>query len=441
MIFLPATPMALLAAVLAIAAAIPGACAETVALEDIPRRVRAGHPGLIAARMRIEEARGRFQGAGRLSNPSLGVELKHDRKFEEGTLTLSLDQSFPITSRLRLERVLSHKAIAAAELEVLDAERKLIAEAQTAAVRLLYLARQRQLRTQQAEVSASLAEFAVKRAQMGEISPLDAAQAQVDSQRILLEINQLEVERVAIAGELRLKLGSASATPLTISGTLPAPGAMQTAPSQRVTRAAPLGGAMYGPLPPAPRGAPLNRPDYQRARLAEESAKTEVDLARAKKWEDVTAGIMLEGERARDEPEGLERNIYMGFRLSIPLPLWNQNRGEILEKEAGARRAVLETRALESEIVNEAAQARAEMAANARLANETRTTLLPLVQKQAERLEESYKKGEVEMLIVLRSREQRLALESAILDATRNYHLARIRYDSATGRYSGQSLR
>ncbi|HSI87202.1 MAG: TolC family protein [Candidatus Methylacidiphilales bacterium] len=401
--------------------------AETVTLASIPERIRTSNPSLIAARLRIEEARARFQGAGRLANPSLGIELKHDRKFEEGTLTLSLDQSFPVTARLRLEKVLSHKAIAAAELEIRDAERKLIAEAQTAAVKLIYLARQRELRRQQAELSASLAQFATKRAQMGEISALDAAQAQVDSQRILLEVNQLEVERVSLTGELRMKLGSVSGT-LTVGGGLPAPVSSPREISAGATTSAPKSRAMYGPI---------LRPDYQKAKLAEQSARTEVEIAKAKKWEDVTAGVMLEGERSRDEPEGLERNIYMGFRLSIPLPLWNQNQGEIREKQAAVVRSVLETKALEVDIANEALLARNEMAANAQLANETQEKLMPLVIQQTDRLEQAYKRGEVDMLTVLRSRDQRLALESAILDATRNYHLARIRYDSATGKYSG----
>ncbi|PTX91899.1 hypothetical protein DB346_23360 [Verrucomicrobia bacterium LW23] len=398
------------------------AFAETVTLTSIPERIRTSNPTLIAARLRIEEARGRFQGAGRLSNPSLGVQLTHDRKFEEGTLTLSFDQAFPITARLRLERIISHQAIAAAELEVRDAERKLISDAQTVAVKLIHVGQQRQLRLQQAEVFGSLAQFAQKRAQAGEISPLDAAQAQVDSQRIRLEVNQLEVEKTSLTGELRLKLGTLSASPLLVAGTLSAPASQ---------------GAVYGP--PLPKHGPVLRPDYLKAKLAEETTRTEVKLAKAKKWDDVTAGLIVEGDRSRDEPEGLDRAVYFGFRLNVPLPLWNQNKGEILEKLASARRAVLETKALEVDISNEVNAALSEMAANAQLANETRNGLMPLVLKQTERLEEAYTKGEADMLKVLRSREQRFALESAILDATRNYHLAKIRYDTATGKNAGIS--
>lgn len=45
----------------------------------------------------------------------------------------------------------------------------------------------------------------------------------------------------------------------------------------------------------------------------------------------------------------------------------------------------------------------------------------------------SFKTGEADLLSVLRAREQQLELEAAILDASRDFHLARIRYEAAVG--------
>ncbi len=73
------------------------------------------------------------------------------------------------------------------------------------------------------------------------------------------------------------------------------------------------------------------------------------------------------------------------------------------------------------------------MQANAALARETRGTLLPLVQEQTAKLEKAYESGQTDLLTVLRAREQRLQLEAAALDAARDFHLARIRYEAATG--------
>jgi cobalt-zinc-cadmium efflux system outer membrane protein len=372
---------------------------------------RQNNPELQAARLRIDEARGRLLGSGRLANPEVGASFMHDFRFEEGTVGLSFDQKFPVTARLQLEKALSAKLVDAAELEVRDAERKAIAEVQELMVKLVSLEKQRALRQQQTELAQKLSKFASDRAAKGEISPLDAAQAQVDAQRLLLESRKLETERVSFHGLLKPKLGIRAEDSLTVTGELPS----TSLPGQVSWQ---------------------KRPDYQLARIQEEASRTGIDLARSKKWDDLTAGLMWEGERMEDAPEGLENTGFIGFRLSIPLPFWNKNEGEIAEKNAAALRASLETKALAASISNEAAAARAEMDANAKLAVETKDKLLPLVLEQTDRLEKAYESGQTDLLTVLRAREQRLQLEAAVLDATRDFHLARIRYESATAKHA-----
>ena len=389
-------------------AAASSASALTLSIPDIAQRIVQHNPDLAAARLSIEEARGRLLGAGRRANPEAGFDLKHDPRFSEGAIGLSLDQKFPVTARLRLEKKLSAQLVAAAELEVREIERKIIAEAQMLGVKLLSLEQQRALRQQQTELATKLADFAKGRAAVGELSALDAAQAQVDAQRLLLESRKLETERVSFIGELKPKFGLSSQSALSITGTLPA---MKSVTAMRSWE---------------------QRADYQLARLKEDASLTDIDLARSKKWEDISVGAVLEGERMEDAPEGLSRTGFLGFRVSIPLPFWNKNEGEIAEKTASAQRAALETKALGSLIANEAQAALNEMKANAALAAETKDKLLPLVNEQTAKLEKAYESGQTDLFTVLRARDQRLQLEAAVLDATRDYHLARIRYEAAT---------
>ena len=120
-------------------------------------------------------------------------------------------------------------------------------------------------------------------------------------------------------------------------------------------------------------------------------------------------------------------------RISIPLPFWNRNQGEIAEKAASAERARLESAALATQIMSEADTAHREMQANADLARETRDKLLPLVLEQTAKLEKAFEAGQADMLTILRARDQRLQMEAAALDAVRDFHLARIRYEAAIG--------
>ncbi|MCW0218156.1 MAG: TolC family protein, partial [Prosthecobacter sp.] len=177
--------------------------ASALSLSEIASRVRDHHPQLKAARLAVEEARGRQLGSGRLSNPSLGFEFQNESRASPRSGVFSLDQSFPITRRLSLEKQLSTQLVAAAELEVKDAERRLISEARSFAVKLLALDQQRSLRQQQTQLAQKLSSFAKERAAAGELSPLDAAQAQVDAQRLQLEARRIEIESVSLQGELK----------------------------------------------------------------------------------------------------------------------------------------------------------------------------------------------------------------------------------------------
>ncbi|MES2506267.1 MAG: TolC family protein [Verrucomicrobiota bacterium] len=382
--------------------------ASALTLSDIAPRVRHYHPQLKAARMAVEEARGRQLGSGRLANPTLGTQFQNESRVSPRSTEFSLDQSFPITRRLGLEKQLSAQLVTSAELEVKDVERRFIADARLLAVRLLALEKQRTLRQQQTQLAQKLSTFAKDRAEAGELSPLDAAQAQVDAQRLQLEARRIEVESVSLQGQLKPMLGYSPSQALQLTGELPALTLPGRVPWQQ-------------------------RADYLLAQAKTQTAQTEASLAHARRFQDVSAGFFAAREQQDVTSRHTERTGFVGFRFSIPLPLWNRNQGEIAEKKASIERARLEAAALAAEITSEAETARREMEANAALVSETRDKLLPLVKQQTDKLEKAYETGQTDLLTVLRAREQRLQLEAAALDATRDFHLARIRYEAAVG--------
>lgn len=387
--------------------AVP-ASAVTLSLQDIAARVRGHHPGLKAARLAIEEARGRQLGAGRLANPVVSTEFQNESRVSPRTTVFSLDQSFPLTKRLALEKKLTAQQVEAAGHEVRDAERRYIAEARELAVKLLATERQKALRMEQTEQLKKLASYAEGRVKAGEISPLDAVQPPVVSRRLQLEARLLENECTSLRGALKPLLGLKPAESLTLRGDLSALGVPKKAGWQQ-------------------------RGDYLLARNREESARTEVDLARARRVPDLTAGLFASREQQDVTPANTERTGFVGFRLSLPLPFWNKNQGEIAEKTAGVERARLETEALVAQIDGEADTARREMEAQAALAREARDELLPPVALKAEELEKAYPKAQTDMQTVLWAFEQKWQLQAAALDAERDFHLARIRYEAATG--------
>jgi len=386
------------------------AAGTTLSLDDINDRVRRHNPQLAAARLRIEEAQGRLDQAGRLTNPDLDFGFAQNVRTPEHGFRLEFIQRFPLTGRLRLEKAASRAQLAAAEAEVRDVERKLVADARALAVKLLALRHQRAVRVKQIANSRELGEFMVRRVQTGEASVVDVAQLELERGQIATALLLLDSERAALLGELRPLLGMRAQDAVEITGELPMPGGI-------------------------PKGAvvPKGRGDFQAAQHGAEAARESAALAKANKWADIGVGLTAEHTRSEDAPNGLERDTMVGLKFSLPLPLWNANEGRIREANAAAMRAEKEVAALDVHIRSEAAGARGEMAALAKVVSSIADDLIPKAQHIEEQRRTSYGIGQTAFIEVVRARGGRFELEVQLVTALRDYHLARTRYLAATG--------
>lgn len=380
-------------------------------LESAPLFALQHNPALAAARLRIDEARGRLNRAGRLANPEVELEMNRNIRAAEGAVGVTLSQKFPITARLRLEKAVTRTELAAAEAEVRNAERKLVADVRTSAVKLLALGGQQALRTRQVGNSRELSGFTRKRVETGEASLVDASLVDLEAQQLQTEVLQLDVERITLLGELRPLLGIAASDTPAITGSLPGVGEVPGRNAQLTAR-----------------------PDFEAAQNMAEAARQSVALARAQRWQDIGVGLNLTEERTEDAPEGFERDTFLGLRFSLQLPLWNNNSGRIQETTAASVRAEKEVNALALIINAEAVAARDVMAVLAKLVTSLDRDLLPKASQIEEQLRTNYSTGQTALTDVLRARDRRLLIERQRLDALRDYHLARIRHDAATGR-------
>jgi len=364
------------------------------------------NPTLAAARLRIEEARGRLEQSGRLSNPELEVEFIRIQPGPEGSLTAALMQRFPLTARLRHERAVSSAELAAVEAEVRDGERKIAAEAQALAVKIIASRGQRALRARQQENSLELSRFLLKRVETGEAASVDAAQVELESQQLELEVLQLTATELDYSGELRALLG--------VTGDVSITGELPTITSKSSRGAAAI----------------AERPDVRAAEHRVAAAQAAAQQQRASRWEDVGIGAIYGADRDLDDPSPVETRQVFGVQMSIPLPLWNNNAGRIREAEAAATRAALEAEAVRFTASNEVSGARGDMAAHARLVTALDTQLLPKAAQIEDQIRQQYSSGQSPLTDVLRARSRRLDLQRQRLDALRDYHLARVRYEA-----------
>lgn len=375
-----------------------------VTLRSIGDRVRRDNPDLKAARFAIDEAVGKLRQSGRLENPELESELEHNSGFDYGRLEIGLSQKFPLTNRLEIEKNLGATQVLAAQAEVREITNRLVGEASEALVRVLAIRERMELLSEQAKLSNELAEFISEVAKKGEASSLDAGQARLEASRFVTQSRQLAATEQQAIGVLKPLLGIPLGETVIVSGTLPA---------LRL-----------------PAGADdVDRPALEIARLAVVAAEQQTEIERTKRYGDARAGFYAAGEDiGRDENEGI-----VGIRFSIPLPFWDKNEGNIEAAEAKAKRSRQEVTALDQGIRLEAEAARAEMLEWASLAREIEQTILPQAAEQTDLAEQAWRDGQGDLLTVLRSREQRLELAAARLEALQNFQLALVRYRTALG--------
>ena len=387
---------------------LSGEPAVVVTLDSVGARVRAGNPTLAAARLTIDEAVGRMKQSGRLDNPDLDVEFRHNDRFTEKGIEIGLSQRFPVTRRLTLEKQLGTTQVQAAESEVREVENTLVGEARAALVHVLAIRARAGLLDDQAALSSELAGFIDASVKKGEASPLDAGQARIETARLTTRRRQLAAEEQRAIGELKPLLGMDPGKTLHVSGSLPAldtPGGIDAS----------------------------KRPAMEIARLAVIAAEQQAAIEQARRYGDLTAGVFVGAERVTDAPEPADKEAIVGVRFTVPLPFWDKNEGNIEAAEARAARRRKEAFALRQEILLEADAARAEMLEWARLAAEISNDLLPQSSAQTTLAEDAWRKGQGDLLTVLRSREQHLELAASRLDALREFHLARVSYETALG--------
>ena len=114
--------------------------------------------------------------------------------------------------------------IAAAEAEVADKQRMLIAEAETMAVKILAMRAEIGIQESQATLAEKLTEIATARAAANE-SAIDAGQMRLEARQQRNSIRKMQAEIAAMNESLKPMLGLAASDELEVTGALPTPAA------------------------------------------------------------------------------------------------------------------------------------------------------------------------------------------------------------------------
>jgi outer membrane protein, heavy metal efflux system len=393
-------------AVISVAAIPLAARAQTAAppdaltLDGVVRAALAHSPQVAAAEARVRAARGSRITAGALPNPIAGYDVQN-AAFPGGDTPAGLVRENSLTATLPLDRLWQRRArVRGADADVQAAE------ADLAAMRRLVV-----VDAARAYGRAALAQVAVAGAADVEAG-LDtlvrynrtrvAAGATAEGDLIRLEVEQMRVGTDRALQEAEFARARAALAPyLASDGTAP-PIVAELSIS---TASAPRGASALPALDALSSGALAARPDVQAARARARSAAQGATLQRSLSVRDL-------GATFGTKTAGGTHSMIAG--LSVPIPLFDQNRGEV-------QRARGEQTAAEQELAWIERRAKADV----RGAYDAASVL----GEQRRRLDAGFlAKAEESRRVAVAAYQEGAAPLLAVIDATRTLADARVTY-------------
>lgn len=369
-------------------------------LEEALERAQQSAPAIVAARMRIEEARGRVP----LPFPNPAVEAKAGRRSGALPTTdygVELGQDLELPQARRARRDAARAGVTQEEQRAREAERETLREVATALLRAV----EARERAATAESSRRLADDALRIAERryaaGDVAQLDVNLARTAVARGNGEARIANATLSGRTAQLQALLGLTE--PVTVSGSL-----RDLAPLTATDLFA------YA----------ASRPDVRI--LDAEIAEAEADqrLARTLRW----PGLGVVASYASEEGD---RIVLGGLALTLPL----FDRGQVANAVARARLARLHAqrealiRTIEAEVRGAVTTHDALRAA----ASDYERTVLPLVDENEKLALESYEAGQIGLADLLLVRREALDARRDFLDQLIETRLAEVELRALAG--------
>lgn len=376
---------------------------------SLPRAValaQEGHPELAAARRELEALEGPLlQGRAR-PNPELAYSLE-DTRTATRTQTWQLNWPVELGGKRAARIEAAERALGQARADL---------DAQTATVRANVVAAYfetlaAQERAALARDSLALAraatEAVAKRVLAGKVSPVEETKARVAEAGVRVELAQATSEQRSAWLRLSALLGRAGAAPMP-----PLEGQAYALP------------ALTGP--DQLRERILASPALQRARIEVDRRQALTALERARQVPDITlsAGVKRSNELQRNQ-------VLLG--VSVPLPVFDRNQGNLLEALKREDKARDELQAANVRLQSEAMLAHERLGAIREEATTLQRDVLPGAKSAYDAATVGFEHGKFSFLEVLDAQRTYFAAKSQYLKALAEAHRAAADIDRLLG--------
>jgi cobalt-zinc-cadmium efflux system outer membrane protein len=288
--------------------------AVDLTLDAVLARARERAPAVLAARVQIDEARGRLRAAAVLLRDNPQIEgaggARATGRGEQLEGDVGVKQMFEVGGQ-RAARIAGAEAGVTREVaQSADAARRVLRDAAVAFYQLLHVTERLRLAEEAAHVASETVRVAQRRHQAGDVAVLDVNVASIAAARARADVQRQHAALAAAQGQLRLLLDLDAEEPIEIRG--------QLADRRRydVTEL----------LARAP-----DRGDLRALAAEVRAAEADEQLGKAARWPNVGLGARYERDDGQDVGLG---------SVTVVVPVFD--RGEGVRAEAAARRRRLQ---------------------------------------------------------------------------------------------------
>lgn len=391
---------------------------ESLSREQSVQRALEGNRDLVAARVKVEEAKARLQQAGLWPNPELEVgNLLGNPVTSAGeyALAATVSQPFSISGRIAARKGLARVDIERTLAGVAELERGVVGEVRRAFT--TYFAVEEQIKLQLFLIGLNeellgATKVALERAQ---VSEKDVNAILIASQQARQRLEVLKTQRRSRSIELNKLMGQPPDRDFLVAGELelqPPPEPSTLSLDQVLTR----------------------RPDFAAAQLDVALARSEQQLAKAERIDDWRIGAGYELDKSViDGAPRQAADQFLGLKLTIPLPWFDRKQGRLRETVALEDRAQKTAEALRIQIAQEVADSLNRANTLAPLLASYQGGLLKRAEDNVTLVENGYRQGLTGIVEVIQSRQQFAELKASYIDTLREYDEAVVDLELAAG--------
>ncbi|WP_024676891.1 TolC family protein [Pseudomonas syringae] len=384
----------------------PGAAsAQGISLPQALEAAFAHNPELAAAQWEIGVAEGDRQQAGLIPNPVLSWEVEDTRR-DTSTTTVMLSQALELGGKRGARIAAAGKGQDAARLELEQRGNELRADV----VQAFYAAARAQAGLELARQSRALAERGLQvaegRVRAGKVSPVEATRAQVQLAETDLLVRRAETLKINSNRELARATGSPTASFERLDYTDLSPG--KSPSSARMMTA-------------------LNQSaELRLAQTQIEQREAALGSERAKRIPDLTVSVGSQYSR-----EERERVNVVG--LSMPLPLFDRNQGNVLAASRRADQSRDLRNAVELKLRTQTQSALDQWSTAAQEVESFNKVILPAAQSAVDTATRGFEMGKFGFLEVLDAQRTLISARSQYLESLATATEARVAIERIHG--------